>query len=228
MGPLFLQVLSLLNWREEFLGSTMVGLCVVLRSVCDGWQPVLTGAVFNLINGDKHEVEQESKFLHFLCSWSFGCEGRLPLAKSVIMGLMLASCVQGVANATSHGIKDAMRNRQSAKLRIAMFEHLLAQDIALYDTRRKRDLANKAELKVMDQITEWLWSLISDLIKLGTQLVFLFCISPLMTLVYVVLLPVVERIRRRATTWSRASGRSTGRRWAWTACAPTSCTSPSP
>lgn len=54
-----------------------VGFCIVVRSACDAWQPargltpsaahiapeVLTGAVFNLVNGDQHEVARESHFL---------------------------------------------------------------------------------------------------------------------------------------------------------------------
>ena len=45
------------------MSEAKVGFCIVLRSACDAWQPVLTGAVFNLVNGDQHEVARESHFL---------------------------------------------------------------------------------------------------------------------------------------------------------------------
>jgi len=195
--PLAYRVLSLLDWRRNVWSSVTVGLCIVVRSACDAWQPVLTGAVFNLVNGDQHEVERESHFLHFLCSWTFGCSGRLPLARSVILGLMLAALVQGLARVLGDGIKKAMRERQNTELRIAMFEHLLSQDQALYDTLRQRDLVQKVELRAMSEVTEWVWGVAADTVKLATQLVFLFAISPLMTLAYTVLLPLMEQSIRR-------------------------------
>ncbi|CAE7195584.1 unnamed protein product, partial [Symbiodinium sp. KB8] len=161
--------------------SLCVGSCIIIRSACDAWQPVLTGAVFNLVNGDKHEVERESHFLHFLCSWTFGCSGRLPLARSVILGLMLAAVVQGVARVIGDGVKKEMRNRQNSEMRAAMFEHLLAQDQALYDTLRQRDLVRKVELRALSEVTEWVWGMTADTVKLATQMIFLFAISPLMT-----------------------------------------------
>eukprot|EP00435_Cladocopium_sp_Y103_P067989 s288_g30.t2 len=182
---------------QQALNLFEVGLCIVVRSACDAWQPVLTGAVFNLVNGDQHEVERESHFLYFLCSWTFGCSGRLPLARSVILGLMLAALVQGLARVLGDGIKKAMRERQNTELRIAMFEHLLSQDQALYDTLRQRDLVQKVELRAMSEVTEWVWGMAADTVKLATQLVFLFAISPLMTLAYTVLLPLVEQSIRR-------------------------------
>jgi len=197
MGPMLWRVLTLLNWREEVSASAAIGFCIILRSVFDGWQPVLTGAVFNLINGDQHEVERESHFLHVLCSWTFGCSGRLPLARSIIFGLMFAALLQGLAKAFGEGVKLAMRRRQEGKMRIEMFEHLLAQDQALYDTLRRGDLVNKAQLSAMNQVTEWLWGIMSDAVKLATQLVFLFAISPAMTIIYVVLLPALEQLTRR-------------------------------
>ncbi|OLP84961.1 ABC transporter B family member 25 [Symbiodinium microadriaticum] len=182
--------------------SLCVGSCIIIRSACDAWQPVLTGAVFNLVNGDKHEVERESHFLHFLCSWTFGCSGRLPLARSVILGLMLAAVVQGVARVIGDGVKKEMRNRQNSEMRAAMFEHLLAQDQALYDTLRQRDLVRKVELRALSEVTEWVWGMTADTVKLATQMIFLFAISPLMTLAYTVLLPMMEQIMRRF--WERS------------------------
>eukprot|EP00927_Polykrikos_kofoidii_P044837 TRINITY_DN38712_c0_g1_i1.p1 TRINITY_DN38712_c0_g1~~TRINITY_DN38712_c0_g1_i1.p1 ORF type:complete len:1150 (-),score=163.35 TRINITY_DN38712_c0_g1_i1:37-3486(-) len=195
--PLLWRVLSLLDWRKNARGSALVALTIVVRSICDGWQPVLTGAVFNLVNGDKHEVERESKFLYYLCSWTFGCTGRLSLARSVILGLMLAAFLQGSAKAMGNDIKKRMRDQQSTELRSAMFEHLLAQDQALYDTLRRGDLIGKAELRAIDQVTEWVWGMASDVTKLATQLVFLFAISPVMTLVYTLLLPALEQVTRK-------------------------------
>ncbi|CAE7211399.1 ABCB25 [Symbiodinium natans] len=201
-GPLVWRVLSLLDWRRNMWSSLCVGCCIVIRSACDAWQPVLTGAVFNLVNGDKHEVERESHFLYFLCSWTFGCSGRLPLARSVILGLMLAAVVQGVARVIGDGIKKAMRNKQNSEMRAAMFEHLLVQDQALYDTLRQRDLVRKVELRALSEVTEWVWGMTADTVKLVTQMVFLFAISPLMTLAYTVLLPMMEQIIRRY--WERS------------------------
>ncbi|CAK9101544.1 unnamed protein product [Durusdinium trenchii] len=195
--PLAWRVLSLLDWRRNVWSSLAVGLCIIIRSACDAWQPVLTGAVFNLVNGDRHEVERESHFLHFLCSWTFGCSGRLPLARSVILGLMLAAIVQGLARVVGDGIKKAMKDQQNTEMRIAMFEHLLSQDQALYDTLRQRDLVQKVELRAMSEVTEWVWQMAADTVKLATQLVFLFAISPLMTLAYTVLLPLMEQTIRR-------------------------------
>jgi len=196
-GPLLWRVMSLLDWRRNLTGSLIVGLCIVIRSACDGWQPVLTGAVFNLVNGDKHEVERESQFLHYLCSWTFGCSGRLPLARSVILGLMLASVVQSIARVIGEGVKKTMREKQSREMRAAMFEHLLAQDQALYDTLRSREMVRKVELKAMSEVTEWIWGMAADTVKLATQLAFLFAISPLMTISYTVLLPLFETMTRR-------------------------------
>lgn len=201
-GPLVWRVLSLLDWRRNLSSSLCVGSCIIIRSACDAWQPVLTGAVFNLVNGDKHEVERESHFLHFLCSWTFGCSGRLPLARSVILGLMLAAVVQGVARVIGDGVKKEMRNRQNSEMRAAMFEHLLAQDQALYDTLRQRDLVRKVELRALSEVTEWVWGMTADTVKLATQMIFLFAISPLMTLAYTVLLPMMEQIMRRF--WERS------------------------
>ncbi|CAJ1420442.1 unnamed protein product, partial [Effrenium voratum] len=195
--PLVWRVLSLLDWRRNLWSSATVALCICVRSSCDAWQPVLTGAVFNLVNGDQHEVERESHFLYFLCSWTFGCSGRLPLARSVILGLMLAAVLQSLARVLGDGVKKEMRNKQNQEMRIAMFEHLLAQDQAVYDTIRQRDLVQKVELRAMNEVTEWVWGIASDIVKLATQLVFLFAISPLMTLAYTVLLPLVEQIVRR-------------------------------
>jgi len=195
--PLAVRVFSLLDWRRNVWSSATVGLCIIVRSACDAWQPVLTGAVFNLVNGDQHEVERESHFLYFLCSWTFGCSGRLPLARSVILGLMLAAVLQGMTRVLGDSIKKAMQERQNTELRIGMFEHLLAQDQAMYDTLRQRDLVRKVELRAMSEVTEWVWGMTADTVKLATQLVFLFAISPLMTLAYTVLLPLMEQCIRR-------------------------------
>jgi len=158
---------------------------------------VLTGAVFNLVNGDKHEVERESHFLYVLCSWTWGCSGRLALAKSVILGLMLAAVIQGMARVAGEGTKQVLRDRQQKEMRAAMFEHLLAQDQALYDILRGRDMVRKVELRAMSEVMEWLWGLVADVVKLTTQLVFLFAISPMMTITYTVLLPLCEQLTRR-------------------------------
>ena len=46
----------------------------------------------------------------------------------MILGLMLAAVLQGIARVIGDGIKKAMRDRQSAEMKMAMFEHLLSQD----------------------------------------------------------------------------------------------------
>eukprot|EP00930_Biecheleria_cincta_P033398 TRINITY_DN23132_c0_g1_i1.p1 TRINITY_DN23132_c0_g1~~TRINITY_DN23132_c0_g1_i1.p1 ORF type:complete len:1084 (+),score=167.04 TRINITY_DN23132_c0_g1_i1:28-3252(+) len=195
--PLVWKVLSLLDWKRNVAGTATVAICIMIRSACDAWQPVLTGAVFNLVNGDQHEVERESHFLYFLCSWTWGCTGRLALARAVILGLMLAAIVQGLARVIGENTKKAMRARQNAEMRAAMFEHLLAQDQALYDILRHRDMVRKVELRAMSEVTEWIWGMASDSVKLATQMVFLFSISPLMTITYTVLLPLFEHMTRR-------------------------------
>jgi len=196
-GPLIWRVLSLLDWQRHARSSSLVMLCLVVGSVCDGWQPVLTGAVFNLINGDKHEVERESHFLYYLCTWTWGCQGRLPLARAVILGMMLAAVLQGLARVVGESIKKTMRARQNYELRTSMFEHLLAQDQALYDTLRSGDMVSKVELRAMSEITDWLWNITSDTVKLTTQLIFVFSISPLMTIAYTFLLPLFEYLTRK-------------------------------
>lgn len=182
----------MMQWRQHATSTAIMGICTVARSVTDGLQPVLTGAIFNVMNGDADEVRKESRYLHWICSTTFGCSPRVTLAKSVIVALLLLAIFRGIAKVGWDWAQKALKERYRSQARLELFEHLLAQDLEEFERSTTRGMQKKAMPQTVDQTADWLLNLLSIASKLASSLYFLFYISPLMTFVYAAFLPLFE------------------------------------
>jgi len=182
----------MMQWRQHMVSTSIMGICTLIRSLSEGVQPVLTGAIFNVVNGDEAEVRKESKYLHWICSSSFGCAPRRSLAQSVIVGLMLLAIFRGAAKVGWTWAQKSLKEKYRSEARIALFEHLLAQDLEEFERNTPGGMQKKALPQTIDQASDWVFNLLSIASKLACSLYFLFYISPLMTFVYAALLPLFE------------------------------------
>lgn len=194
MAPVLKRIASMLRWRDHMFAGILMGVSTVARSICDGAQPVLTGAIFTLINADEAEVRKESVYLHWMCSLTFGCAPRLTLAKSVILGLLMLAVFRGFTKVGMQWSQKSLREKYRSQARVQLFEHLLAQDLQQFESSNPREMSKKAQPSTIDVVMDWVLNLLATTVRLLASLCFLFAISPLMTLVYAAFLPVFESI----------------------------------
>jgi len=196
MLPVLRRIARMMQWRQHLTSTTIMGICTVARGITDGVQPVLTGAIFNVINGDEEEVRKESTYLHWICSTTFGCSPQITLAKSVIVSLLLLAILRGIAKVGWGWAQKSLKEKYRSQARIELFEHLLAQDLEEFEKNTAKGMQKKALPQTVDQAMDWVFNLLSIASKLASSLYFLFYISPLMTFVYAAFVPLFEACSR--------------------------------
>lgn len=196
MLPVLRRIARMMQWQQHMTCTTVMGICTVARSITDGVQPVLTGAIFNVMGGDEEEVRKESRYLHWICSTTFGCSPQITLAKSVIVALLLLAIFRGIAKVGWGWAQKTLKDKYRCQARIELFEHLLAQDLEEFEKNTAKGMQKKAMPQTVDQAMDWMFNLLSTASKLASSLYFLFYISPLMTFVYAACLPLFEACSR--------------------------------
>lgn len=197
MLPILRRIASMMQWRQHVVSTLVMAICTVARSITDGLQPVLTGAIFNVMTGDEEEVKKESRYLHWICSCTFGCSPQVTLAKSVIVALLLLAIFRGVAKVGWGWARQSLKETYRSQARVELFEHLLAQDLEEFEKHGAGGMQKKAMPQTVDQALDWVFNLLSIASKLAASMYFLFVISPMMTFVYAAALPAFEACSRK-------------------------------
>ncbi|CAK9116013.1 unnamed protein product [Durusdinium trenchii] len=190
--PTLGRLLAMMDLRRHLARTLFTAGIAAVMSTCDSVKTVLSGAVFTLINASEQEVKKDSHFLHFICSWTFGCGSRLSLAKSLILGLMLLAVLKGTVSVISQHVTKAFKDSYRVQSRTELFDHLLAQDLEEFEKQTARVMANKASPMVMDSMPLMVTSMVRTLTELLTSLIFLYSISPLMTFMYATAVPAFQ------------------------------------
>eukprot|EP00930_Biecheleria_cincta_P020784 TRINITY_DN15556_c2_g1_i2.p1 TRINITY_DN15556_c2_g1~~TRINITY_DN15556_c2_g1_i2.p1 ORF type:complete len:637 (-),score=140.43 TRINITY_DN15556_c2_g1_i2:157-2067(-) len=182
----------MMDLRRHLMMTLLTAVIAAAMSTADSVKTVLTGAVFTLINASEEEVKRESRFLHIICSWTFGCGSRLSLAKSLILGLMLLALCKSAVNVLSQHVAKAFKDSYRVQTRTELFDHLLAQDFEEFEKQGSKVMAGKAAPVVIDAMPHMIIQLVRSVTELATSLVFLYSISPLMTFMYATVVPALQ------------------------------------
>jgi len=192
LRPSMQRLFLMMDLKRHVVRTLLTATVAMLTSTCDSVKTVLSGAVFTLINASEEEVKRDSRYLHAVCSWTFGCESRLSLAKSLILGLMILAVVKGIAHVMSKHVAKAFKDSYRVQMRTELFDHLLAQDLEEFEKQTAKVMASKASPVVMEGMPELIVRLVRIVTELLTSLVFLFSISPMLTFFYATVVPALQ------------------------------------